>query len=97
MRWMIDSEEALHDPEQVFSCICRSTGEFPSMTLDEREQVAEVARATWPGRQIVNISTCNVTDSLRLLRHAMQGRGSPKVSFYCKRRSQGALTLLVKP
>lgn len=51
------------------------------MSLEERENVAEIARSSWPGRQIVNISSCNVEDSLRLLRHAMQGRGSPKVNF----------------
>lgn len=56
-----------------------STGEFPSMTLDEREHVAEVARNTWPGRQVVNISCCNVEDTVRLLKHAQHGRGSPKV------------------
>lgn len=58
-----------------------STGEFPSMTLDEREEVAELARSAWPGRQIVNVSTCNISDTLRLLRHSQQTKQHLKVAI----------------
>lgn len=51
------------------------------MTLDEREQVAELAREAWPGRQVVNISTCNVQDSLRLLHHCQQTHKHLKVAL----------------
>lgn len=78
--WMnLGMIQIAYPTSKVITHFCRSTGEFPSMTLEEREQVAEVARSTWPGRQIVNISTCNIPNSLRLLKHAQQGRGSPKV------------------
>ena len=51
------------------------------MTLDEREHVAEVARANWPGRQFINVSSCNVQDSLRLLNHCQQTKEHLKVNL----------------
>ena len=54
------------------------------MTLDEREHVAEVARANWPGRQFINVSSCNVQDSLRLLNHCQQTKEHLKVKNSCK-------------
>ena len=51
------------------------------MTLDEREHVAEVARANWPGRQFINVSSCNVQDSLRLLKHCQQTKEHLKVKL----------------
>lgn len=61
----------IHITERSVS-MARSTGEFASLTLDERESVAEIARSNWPGRQFINISSCNVQDSLRLLNHSQQ-------------------------
>lgn len=49
------------------------------MTLDEREQASEIVRSNWPGRQFVNISSCNVEDSLRLLSHSQQVKEHLKV------------------
>lgn len=49
------------------------------MTLEERKQTAEIARSSWPGRQLVNISTCNVDDSLELLSHSQQVKEHLKV------------------
>ena len=49
---------------------CRSTGEFPSMTLAERKHAAELCRAHWPGKVVVGISSTVVADCVELLEHA---------------------------
>jgi 4-hydroxy-tetrahydrodipicolinate synthase len=49
-----------------------TTGEFPSMTLDERKHVAEVCRAHWPGTVLLGVSATAVPDALDLLDHAQQ-------------------------
>lgn len=71
--------------EQVLNCLIHafsSTGEFASMTIEERESAAEIARASWPGRQFVNVSSCNVEDSLRLLHHSQQVKDHLKARFW---------------
>lgn len=47
-----------------------STGEFPSLTLQERMQLLEAARQGFPGRIVAHISTTCVSDSRELLGHA---------------------------
>lgn len=49
---------------------CRSTGEFPSMTLAERKHAAELCRAHWPGTVVVGVSSTAVADCIELLEHA---------------------------
>ena len=49
---------------------CRSTGEFPSMTLAERKHAAELCRAHWPGKVVVGVSSTAVADCLELIEHA---------------------------
>ena len=49
---------------------CRSTGEFPSMTLAERKHAAELCRAHWPGTVVVGVSSTAVADCVELLEHA---------------------------
>lgn len=52
------------------SQFCRSTGEFPSMTLAERKHAAELCRAHWPGKVVVGVSSTVVQDCVDLLEHA---------------------------
>lgn len=61
---------------------CRSTGEFPSMTLAERKHAAELCRAHWPGTVVVGVSSTAVADCVELLEHAsMKVTTANKVSI----------------
>lgn len=69
----------------------RTTGEFPSMTLEERMHVTELARAHWPGVIINNVSSTAVLDARRLLEHSCQsfptaqvGAASPARCMRCQ-------------
>ena len=52
--------------------VCRSTGEFPSMTLAERKHAAELCRANWRGKVVVGVSSTAVPDCIDLLKHASE-------------------------
>lgn len=47
-----------------------TTGEFPSMTDEERKKALEICRQRFNGRLIANVSACAVEDCLSLLDHA---------------------------
>lgn len=47
-----------------------TTGEFTSLTLNERETVMEAARASFPGTVIVNVSATSTKDACALCAHA---------------------------
>lgn len=49
---------------------CGTTGEFPSLTTDERKHVLEVTRASFPGQVIAHVSACAVFEVRDLLVHA---------------------------
>ncbi|GEM_PF-216072 len=50
-----------------------TTGEFASMTFDERKSILEFCRQHFAGSLTANISACSVKDCLSLLEHAAQG------------------------
>ena len=58
----------------------RTTGEFPSMTMEERMHVTDLAREHWPGVIINNVSATAVLDARRLLEHSCQTSPNSKVS-----------------
>ena len=48
-----------------------STGEFASLTLDERKSVLEYCRIHFPGSIVAHVSACAVMDCIILLKHAV--------------------------
>ncbi|EIE24797.1 aldolase [Coccomyxa subellipsoidea C-169] len=49
-----------------------TTGEFTSMTMEERMHITELARAHWPGIMVNNVSAASYQDALALLEHSQQ-------------------------
>ncbi len=47
-----------------------TTGEFPSLTLEERFQTLERCRKTFTGQVVAHVSACATRDCIRLLGHA---------------------------
>jgi len=76
-----------------------STGEAPSLTTEERIEIAEAALATTPSDKtvVVGVSHTSVSDSLRLARHA-QAHGAKGVlcspPYYFPNADDGVLDFL---
>lgn len=51
-------------------CCGRTTGEFTSMTMEERMRVTELTRANWPGIMLNNVSAASYHDAQTLLAHS---------------------------
>lgn len=49
---------------------CGTTGEFASLTLDERKQIVEYCRKHYSGKIVHHIGTSSIQDTLQLLEHA---------------------------
>lgn len=59
-----------HDVENIV--VNGTTGEFASLTLDERMAVLERCRESFKGKIISHVSACAVKDTLQLLGHSRQ-------------------------
>jgi 4-hydroxy-tetrahydrodipicolinate synthase len=87
---------------------CGTTGEFPSLTIDERKHILELTRACFPGQVIAHVSACAVSQVRDLLVHASKhsdaalllppyyyGDASPDgvLKFYVEAAADSALPL----
>ena len=81
-----------HHYADLIGCLCiidrskpglwlsRTTGEFAAMTLAERKVALEIARDSWPGIILNNISTCCLADCMQLLDHSIERVPTQEVS-----------------
>ena len=74
-------ERCSSDAKQISISVptCRTTGEFAAMTLAERKRALELARDSWQGVILNNISTCCMEDSMQLLEHSAEQVTTPEV------------------